>query len=134
MAKSTVYFESSQPLTGSTITFLDDRYASEKGFYIDEAKISKYILDEDKPHSKEFLDLGYRMNEPLRLVEDIEREFKMEHKVDTVTTQYTTKFSIVMLLGVTEKKAFRTVWQDNGPEEDYRMITAYLDRRVASHE
>ena len=108
----------------------NNRYVSPKGFYVDENKISKYFLNDTQRHAREFSEVGYLPGDDLRLAEDFEKGFDLNRKTDEMETAHLRKFSIIMELGITVRKKFRTVWQDNGPREACRMITAYLDRRV----
>nr|DAI45386.1 MAG TPA: hypothetical protein [Caudoviricetes sp.] len=105
---------------------------SMKGFVIHPCKLGDFCLKPGAKHAQEFLDVGYESGDAYMLFRDFELGFDMGNAIDIVRTQTgSTRFSIPMLLGVTQKRIFRTVWQcDPGGACPARFVTAYTDRRV----
>lgn len=118
-----------------SVTIKDGYYQSEKGFYIQTAKLHKYCLDPGNKHSKEFFDDGYTPEDADKLFLDIEAGFDLSRKQNS-RSGYNGKetYSIPMTLGVTRKREYTTAWLDDGPEDSPRMISAYVDRRVRKGE
>ena len=75
--------------------------------------------------------MGYKETDEKRLFKDIEKGYDSSKKIlEGVLASGKAKFSIPMELGVTDKRIFRTVWQEDGPDDTSRFITAYIDRRL----
>ena len=92
-------------------------------------KISHYMLEEGKKHSKEFFDVGYNKDDSLLLKYDIAKQYDMEKAFDFGTgyEEPNVTFSIFMELGVTKKKRFRTVWQIDKPGDVPRIISCHAE-------
>ena len=106
-------------------------YHSKKGFSVAEAKLSKFFLNAAKKHAKEFFEVGYTANDADRLLKDIEAGFDLAKKSSTrKSPRGDDQFCIPMRLGVTQKRMFTTAWQTSDGEDEPKLITAYLDRRV----
>ena len=113
------------------VRIIDGVYQSSKGFTVDDRKFSSWCLKPGTDHADEFFSLGYKPSDADRLFRDIEKGFDLGKKQDSVRiNKNKEKFSIPMSLGVTAKKLFRTVWQNDSPDADPRFITAYVDRRL----
>lgn len=93
---------------------------------IADGKIMKYLLDPEKAHYPEFIAVGYSRDDPERLRQDLLSELRK----NPATVYGSNGFSVVsfevdMMLGVTRKKKFRTVWQVNVGTDYPRFVTAY---------
>lgn len=106
-------------------------YRSGKGFSIHQSKLRGFCLKPGARHSEEFFKMGYKEEDSERLFRDFEKGYDLSRKIHEGTlANGREKFSIPMDLGVTEKRRFRTVWQEDGPDDTSRFITAYIDRRL----
>lgn len=113
------------------VTIKGEFYHSRKGFSIHQNKLSGFCLKPGAKHSAEFFKMGYTEGDEKRLFHDIEKGYDPERKIiEGVLASGKTKFSIPMKLGVTSTQLFRTVWQEDGPDDTSRFITAYIDRRL----
>ena len=92
-------------------------------------KITHYMLEPGKKHSKDFFDVGYTERDSLLLKSEIAEQFDIRRAVDFGPgyKEPQVTFSIFMELGVTEKKRFRTVWQIDSPGETPRIITNHRE-------
>lgn len=109
---------------------VDGIYHSPKGFTAAVAKLAKYCLNPEKPHAKEFFDVGYKQSDSDLLFSHIEDGYDYSKRRNNQKLEYGERFEIPMLLGVTSKKMFNTGWQiDNGKNEP-KFVTAYIDRRL----
>ena len=106
-------------------------YKSDKGFAIQEDKLTGYCLNPKAEHSKEFFDVGYQPTDALKLFRDIENGYDLSKKIEeSEVCPGIVKYSIPTLLGVTKTRMFRTVWQTDGPDNIPRFVSAYIDRRL----
>lgn len=106
-------------------------YRSEKGFAVHPDKLSKFCLAPNGKHSDQFFKIGYTEDDSAQLFRDIEKGYDLSRKIHEETlANGKEKFSIPMELGVTEKRRFRTVWREDGPDDMSRFVTAYIDRRL----
>lgn len=102
-----------------------------KGCRTDTRKITSYLLKPGTHHYQEFIDVGYTDDDCEKLFADIAGNYLEELRIEeTVTPFGATSFSIMMELGVTEKRTFRTVWERKKTDEMAKLITAYRDRRL----
>lgn len=107
----------------------EDRVEEKYNPIIPDSKIVGFMLNPNSKHYQEFTDVGYSKDNPEQLKNDILKKFDYNKAVDHEDTEHGHKFSIMMSLGVNEKRTFRSVWQiDNGTTEP-RIISAYRDRR-----
>ena len=91
-------------------------------------KIERFCLLPGAKHSEDFFGVGYRPDDRILLINDILDGFDMTKAVDAaVSPENVRKFSIFMYLGVSRKKRFRTVWQQDTPHSISRFITAYRE-------
>ncbi len=112
-------------------TIEDGFYRSPKGFVIHQDKLTKFCLLPGGKHATQFFKIGYSEDDPDRLFCDIENGYAPECKIDRRSIgDGHEKACIPMTLGVTAKRLFRTVWQDDGPDGSDRFISAYIDRRL----
>ena len=110
-------------------------YLSFKGFTIAEAKLTRYCLDPEKKHSGEFFEVGYGRLDHDLLFQHIEEGFDLSKKIGERTSPRGDKqFCIPIQLGVTKKRTFNTAWQIDAGNLYRKMVTAYLDRRVAEED
>ena len=58
---------------------IKDAYHSKKGFTVAVAKLASYCLNPEKPHSKEFFDVGYTKDDSDLLFRHIEEGLEMTH-------------------------------------------------------
>lgn len=113
------------------VTIDGEFYRSSKGFSIHQDKLTKFCLLPGGKHSDQFFTLGYTADDSKRLFLDIEDGYDSARKTERQTTDRGyEKASISMELGVTKKRLFRTVWQNDGPDGSDRFISAYIDRRL----
>lgn len=112
---------------------VDGIYHSTKGFSVAVAKLAKYCLNSEKPHAKEFFDVGYRPDDSDQLFKDIERGFDLAKAVDgRKNAKGQEQFRIPMKLGrqTSLQKWFSTCWQIDFEDSPPKMTTAYRDRRI----
>jgi len=103
-------------------------YDSDK-IYVPYAKIEGYLLNSVQPHSREFFDVGYEPKKGYKLFLDIETHFdKSKAMKYRFVSAEITEYVIYMLLGITKKRTFRTVWREDDIHELPRFITAYRDK------
>lgn len=101
-------------------------YPSDKVIF-DKSKIERYLLYPPAKHSNEFFDVGYTQNNCELLFKDIEVQFDINNATEYRHGNGFEKFVIYMMLGITKKRPFATVWQvENGNRP--RFITAYRIR------
>ena len=106
----------------------DNVYPSAK-IYVPYAKLRDYILKPNSKHSEEFFKVGYTDKDDYKLFQDIENNFDMEKAVRRVVfSEHVQEFVVYMMLGVTEKKVFRTVWRIDKLADMPRFITAFRDK------
>lgn len=92
---------------------------------ISDNKITKYCLNSEQKHSKEFFDVGYRQTDGDLLKADVRRGLQMNSaKLSDKSTDEVKKYTVDMVLGITKKKTFRTIWW-NDSENGFRLITAH---------
>ena len=92
-------------------------------------KINKFLLLPDSKHSQEFFDVGYTPYDYALLFDDISAGFDMEKAVDFRTNPKGKEgFSIMMNLGVTKKKLFRTTWERENADSKPRFTSAYRNK------
>ncbi len=102
------------------------RVPNAAGAFIHDSKITNYCLNPEKPHYKEFTDVGYSRDDPGKLKNDlynglqthIAEEFKD-------TTPGAIRYHVDMRLGVGQKKLFRTSWRVDPGSTTPRFITAF---------
>jgi hypothetical protein len=112
-------------------TMVDGIYHSTKGFAVAQSKLAKYCLNPDKPHAKEFFEVGYKETDEAILFQHIQSGFDMNKKSESRFRESgAEQFAIPMKLGVTKQRTFTTSWQIDEPGDEPRMTSAYLDRRV----
>lgn len=93
---------------------------------IADSKITKYLLDPAKPHYAEFVAVGYSKDDPERLKRDLlEGLSNSGAKAYEANSNGDRSFVSSMMLGVTRKAKFRTVWQIDEGSNSPRFITAY---------
>lgn len=118
---------------------LIDKVTMEDGYYrcrgknisMKEPKLRDYCLKPGATHSKDFFDIGYTSDNPVKLFEDMVSQFDISKKKDSMITDTgAEKFSIPMKLGVTGEHIFRTVWMNDGPDSSFRFITSFVDRKL----
>lgn len=106
-------------------------YRSEKGFVVHPDKLTKFCLLPGGKHAEEFFKIGYNEGDEERLFQDIEAGYDPKYKIDRQPMWNNHERSCIpMTLGVSVKRLFRTVWQDDGPDGSDRFISAYVDRRL----
>lgn len=97
-------------------------------YFIDEPKISKYMLLPGAKHSKEFFDVGYTVHDGGILNDDIYKQFDSEKIVNVGKDQYGyERFIIYMMLGKTKKKRFATIWRKKSESSIPLFITAHRE-------
>lgn len=115
-------------------SILKDGYyiSGEKGISIHENKLSQFCLKPETKHSKDFFDVGYTEKDGKRLFQDLADGFDLSKAIDSRRDEITSydTISIPMKLGVEESRTFRTVWRNDGIDDTYRFITAYVDRKL----
>lgn len=95
---------------------------------IPDQKIKGYLLNPRSIHAAEFFNVGYSEKSAGQLKRDIERQYSFEKATDfQIGHENSEKFSIFMILGIKEKKRFRTVWQKDSPDAVPRLITVYRE-------
>ncbi len=96
--------------------------------YIPNEKIELYLLNPEKKHFFEFYSVGYTAHSCEILKRDLEKQFSMEYSCDyRESYDGSISFSVFMMLGITMKKRFRTVWQIDYTDAAPRFITAYRE-------
>lgn len=109
---------------------VDGIYQSAKGFTAAVAKLSKFCLNPEKKHSKEFFDVGYTENDADTLFRHIEEGYDLTKKSGSrLSERGQEQFTIPMLLGMTKKKLFTTAWQIDKDGDPPKMTSAFRDRR-----
>lgn len=102
------------------------RMPNYKNATIAEPKITKYCLDPDKKHYKEFIDVGYSKDAPEQLKQDLLNGLAENEAEGTFPNEHGDRsFSVYMELGVTKKKIFKTVWQIDKGTTHPKFITAF---------
>lgn len=100
---------------------------------IADSKVTKYLLDPEKKHYTEFVDVGYSKDDPERLKHDLLEGLNTSNaKMFEKNAHGDRSFEADMMLGVSRKEKFRTVWQIDKGAENPRFITAYrigVDRK-----
>lgn len=118
----------------SDSSILKDGYyvSEEKGISIHENKLNKFCLKPETKHSKDFFDVGYTEKDGERLFQDLADGFDLSKAIDSKCDEVTSydTISIPMKLGIKESRTFRTVWRNDGIDDTYRFITAYVDRKL----
>ncbi len=96
---------------------------------IAQEKIEQYLLKPGSEHFKEFVDVGYTVNDVELLRQHILLQFSINLATDfRVMHNEAIHFSIFMDLGVIgQEKRFRTVWRKDTPESIPRFITAHRE-------
>lgn len=116
-----------------------DKVTMEDGYYrcrgknmcMIEPKMRDFCLKPGAKHSKDFFDIGYSADDPMKLFKDIVDQFDLSKQLEPITKDSTVgKVSIPMKLGITSKRVFRTVWSKTGPDNSFRFITAFVDRKL----
>lgn len=109
---------------------VDGIYHSPKGFVAAVAKLARYCLNPEKPHAKEFFDVGYKQSDSDLLFRHIEEGFDVDRKTGMrKNDKGQEQFRISMNLGVTRKKAFTTSWQIDQEGDRPKLTSAYRDHR-----
>ena len=103
---------------------------SKEDVIFDNSKITDYLLSPIKPHYNEFINVGYKEDEPNKLKSDILSQYDYNKAIDIEDTEHGQKFSILMNLGTISKHEFRTVWLIDKNTNKPRFVTAYVDRRT----
>lgn len=112
---------------------IEDGYyrCRDKNISMKEPKLREFCLKPGAKHSRDFFDIGYSSNDPMKLFRDIAEQFDISRKRDSeITDSHAEKFSIPMKLGITDKRVFRVVWTNDGPDKSFRFVTAYVDRKL----
>ena len=116
--------------TEKGVKIVDGVYHSSKGFTAAVAKFAKYFLDPEKPHAKEFFDVGYKQSDSDLLFQHIEEGFDLSKRTGTRKNERgQEQFRIPMMLGVVQKKSFTTSWQIDKEGDMPKLTSAYRDRR-----
>lgn len=103
-------------------------YKSSK-VHVPHTKIEDYLLNPTKPHFKEFIDVGYMRGEGEKIFKDLESGFDINNATNFICYPDGAKeFVIYMLLGITKKRTFRTVWRIDKLSTLPRFITAFRDK------
>lgn len=117
--------------TEESVRIINGTYRSNKRFVVASAKLSRFCLDPNGKHSKEFFDVGYTVDDSDLLFQHIEEGFDMNKKIgERMSQRGEHQFSIPIKLGVTTKQIFNTAWQIDDSSIEPRLITIYLDRRL----
>ncbi|MBQ7724964.1 MAG: hypothetical protein IJT63_05065 [Lachnospiraceae bacterium] len=96
--------------------------------FISYVKIREYLLNPAKKHAAEFFNVGYSVKNVERLKRDIENQFDFSKAVDFQKGyEDSEKFSIMMILGIKNRKRFRSVWQKDDPDSIPRLITVFRE-------
>jgi hypothetical protein len=103
------------------VGFNNDKY------FIDEPKISRFLLLPGAKHSKEFFDVGYTIHDGELLNNDIYKQFDLTNVDESWTDENGhRRISMYMLLGKSsKKKRFITVWVFDRKDGLPRFITAF---------
>lgn len=89
-------------------------------------KITRYLLDPTKEHYHEFIAVGYSENDPERLTKDLLEGVKGSVALAFEANEHGDRmFNVDMMLGVTQKKRFRTAWQIDKGKSYPRFVTAF---------
>lgn len=111
----------------------NEHYVSaEKGISVHKKKLNRYCLKPGAKHSKDFFDAGYGENDADKLFRDLSHHFDLSKAIDKQydRVSHHTTLSIPMTLGTDKRFTFRTIWRDDGIDDSYRFITAYVDRKL----
>ena len=93
---------------------------------IPDKKITNYLLDSSKTHYAEFIAVGYSENNPEQLKRDILEGLKNNTAKEYAPNSYGHKaYEVDMILGITTRRTFRTVWQIDKGKTNPRFITAH---------
>ena len=112
------------------VKIVEGAYHSGKGFTAAVAKLAKYCLNPEKPHAKEFFDVGYKESDSDLLFRHIEEGFDMAKRIGIRHTESgEEQFRIPMKLGITQKRTFTTSWQIDKDGNVPKLTSAYRDRR-----
>lgn len=102
------------------------RVPNYKNATVADAKITKYCLDPNRKHYKEFTDVGYSKNDPERLKKDLLKGLAENEAESTFPNEHGDRsFTVYMKLGVTKKRTFRTGWQIDKGTNFPKFVTAY---------
>lgn len=95
---------------------------------IEDKKIVGYLLNPEKTHYKDFIDIGYSKDNPQELYDDIVSNFNetkaVNHRINY--DEYDT-YSVFMELGVDKKARFRTVWEIKNKGDKPRLVSAHRE-------
>ena len=95
---------------------------------IEDKKIFGYLLNPEKTHYKDFIDIGYSKDNPQELYDDIVSNFNetkaVNHRINY--DEYDT-YSVFMELGVDKKARFRTVWEIKNKGDKPRLVSAHRE-------
>ena len=95
---------------------------------IEDRKITGYLLNPEKTHYKDFVDVGYSKDNPQKLYDDIVSNFNetkaVNHRINY--DEYDT-YSVFMELGVDKKARFRTVWEIKNKGDKPRLVSAHRE-------
>lgn len=95
---------------------------------IEDKKIVGYLLNPEKTHYKDFIDIGYSKDNPQELYDDIVSNFNetkaVNHRINY--DEYDT-YSVFMELGVDKKARFRTVWEIKNKGDRPRLVSAHRE-------
>lgn len=119
--------------SSSNVIVKDGHYVSaEKGISVHEKKLNGYCLKLGAKHAKDFFDAGYTENDADKLFRDLSNRFDLSKAIDKQHDDISnhTTVSIPMTLGTDKSFVFRTIWRDDGIDDSYRFITAYVDRKL----
>ena len=80
---------------------------------IPERKISEFLIKPGAKHSQEFFDVGYTVNDSELLYHDIIEMLKKGKAIKMAGKYYGNRdrYCVIMTLGKTKKRKFKTVWQ-----------------------
>lgn len=95
---------------------------------IEDRKITGYLLNPERTHYKDFVDVGYSKDNPQKLYDDIVSNFNetkaVNHRINY--DEYDT-YSVFMELGVDKKARFRTVWEIKNKGDKPRLVSAHRE-------